>query len=44
MGEEGEGGGGEGGSTGETAVPDLKTQKEEIHAHLNQKLKKGDVW
>lgn len=35
---------GEGGGKREKSTPDLKTQKEEIHALLNQKLKKGDVW
>ena len=39
---EGEGEG-EGGMA-EKTVPDLKTQKEEIHALLDQKLKKGDTW
>ena len=28
----------------EGSVPDLNTQKDEIHALLNQKLKKGDTW
>ena len=33
----------EGGGGGKT-VPDLKTQKDEIHTLLNQKLQKGDTW
>ena len=30
-------------ATGST-IPDLKVQKEEIRALLNQKLQKGDTW
>ena len=41
-GEEEREGEGEGGR--ERVIPDLKTQKDEIHALLNQKLKKGDTW
>lgn len=46
---EGEGGG-EGGDGGEKdkgqqkQVPDYKTQKTEIHAALQQRLKQGETW
>ena len=47
----GEGGGeGEGGDGGEedkgqqNQVPDYKTQKTEIHAALQQRLKQGETW
>ena len=48
-GEEGEGGvgeGEEGDGEGKASVeiPDHKTQKQEIHAVLNQRLKVGDTW
>ena len=32
------------GGGGETEVPDYKTQKQELQAVLQQRLRKGDTW
>jgi len=36
--------GDEKGKEGENQVPDYKTQNQELHAVLQQRLKKGDTW